>query len=53
MQEGPAVPGDRRSGLSSVGSCLLHNFPPAPDPILSYFWQVGQEHSGSMGRKSF
>lgn len=27
--------------------------PPAPRPILPYFWQVGQAQSESMGRKSF
>lgn len=57
VQEGPAVPGDGRwgaGGLVRPGPTHPHPAPtPAPGSLPSYFWQVGQSHSGSIGRKSF
>lgn len=57
VQEGPAVPGDGRWGAGDLvrpGPTHPHPAPtPAPGSLPSYFWQVGQSHSGSIGRKSF
>lgn len=44
--------GTEGGGLAVPGPSPLPALP-LPYSVLPYFWQVGQAHSGSMGRKSF
>ena len=45
--------GTEGGGLAVPGPSPLPALPLPPGSVLPYFWQVGQAHSGSMGRKSF